>query len=59
MPCINSPSCGAELTSVGGEPGKTLEFHHRHVEGAGVFMEEIKKELQNRGVVFEFADTSL
>lgn len=53
-----SPSCGVKLTSTGGEPGKTTEFHHRHVEGSGVFMEEIKKELEKRGIVFELADAS-
>ncbi len=51
-----SPSCGVEITSVGGEPGKTQEFHHMHVEGSGVFIEEIKEELGKRGVVFEIED---
>jgi predicted secreted protein len=51
-----SPSCGVELTSVGGEPGKVKEFHHKHVPGSGVFMEEIMKELKKRGVEFERGD---
>jgi predicted secreted protein len=33
-----SPSCGVELTSVGGEPGKVKEFHHSHSSGPGVFI---------------------
>jgi predicted secreted protein len=51
-----SPSCGVEMTSVGGEPGKVKEFHHRHAPGPGVFMEEIIKELKKRGVEFEIED---
>jgi len=51
-----SPSCGVEITSVGGEPGKVKEFHHKHVPGPGVFMEEIMKELKKRSVEFEIGD---
>jgi predicted secreted protein len=51
-----SPSCGVEITSVGGEPGKVKEFHHSHVPGHGVFMEEIIKELKKRNVKFEIED---
>jgi predicted secreted protein len=51
-----SPSCGVEITSVGGEPGKVKEFHHRHEPGPGVFMEEIMKELKKRNVRFEIED---
>jgi predicted secreted protein len=51
-----SPSCGVKITSVGGEPGKAKEFHHSHVPGQGVFMEEIIKELEKRGVEFEVED---
>lgn len=51
-----SPSCGVEITSVGGEPGKVKEFHHSHAPGPGVFMEEIIKELKKRGVEFEIED---
>jgi predicted secreted protein len=53
-----SPSCGVRITSVGGEPGKSKEFHHSHVPGPGVFMEEIIKELERRGVKFEIDDAS-
>ena len=51
-----SPSCGVEVTSVGGEPGRVEDFHHTHVEGSGVFIEEIKKELKRRKVEFEIED---
>jgi predicted secreted protein len=51
-----SPSCGVEITSVGGEPGKVKEFHHSHAPGPGVFMEEIIKELKKRNVKFEIED---
>ena len=51
-----SPSCGVEMTSVGGEPGKVKEFHHSHIPGPGVFMEEIIKELEKRNVKFEIKD---
>jgi predicted secreted protein len=51
-----SPSCGVEITSVGGEPGKVKEFHHRHAQEPGVFMEEIIKELKKRNVNFEIED---
>lgn len=51
-----SPSCGVEITSVGGEPGKVKEFHHWHAQGPGVFMEEIIKELKKRNVKFEIED---
>lgn len=51
-----SPSCGVEITSVGGEPGKVKAFHHMHVPGPGVFMEEIIKELERRGIKFEIED---
>jgi len=51
-----SPSCGVEITSVGGEPGKVKEFHHKHAPGPGVFMEEIIKELKKRDVEFEIED---
>ena len=51
-----SPSCGVSITSVGGEPGKSKEFHHTHAHEPGVFMEEIMKELKRRGVKFEIKD---
>jgi predicted secreted protein len=51
-----SPSCGVEITSVGGEPGKVREFHHWHAPGPGVFMEEIIKELKKRNVKFAIED---
>ncbi|AKB71082.1 hypothetical protein MSMAC_1192 [Methanosarcina mazei C16] len=53
-----SPSCGVRITSVGGEPGKSKEFHYIHSQEPGVFMEEIMKELERRGVSFEIEDAS-
>lgn len=53
-----SPSCGVRITSVGGEPGKSKEFHHSHAQEPGVFMEEIIKELKRRRVKFEIEDAS-
>ncbi len=53
-----SPSCGVRITSVGGEPGKSKEFHHIHSQEPGVFMEEIMKELERRRVSFEIEDAS-
>jgi predicted secreted protein len=53
-----SPSCGVKITSVGGEPGKSKESHHSHAQEPGVFMEEIIKELESRGVKFEIEDAS-
>jgi predicted secreted protein len=53
-----SPSCGVRITSVGGEPGKSKEFHHSHAHESGVFMEEIIEELKRRGVKFEIEDAS-
>jgi len=35
---------------------KVTEFHHTHAPGPGVFMEEIIKELEGRGVKFEIED---
>jgi predicted secreted protein len=52
----NSPSCGVEKTSVGGEPGIVKEFQHSHAPGPGVFMEEIIKELKKREVKFDIED---
>jgi predicted secreted protein len=51
-----SPSCGVEITSVGGEPGKVKEFCHCHAPGPGMFMEKIIKELKKRNVKFEIED---
>ncbi|WP_410510150.1 hypothetical protein RSJ42_08545 [Methanosarcina hadiensis] len=54
-----SPSCGVRITSIGGEPGKSKEFHHSHAQEPGVFMEEIIKELKKRGVKFEIEDAEV
>lgn len=48
-----SPSCGVLTTSVGYEGGRIRESPHEHVPGMGVFMEELTRELERRGVAFE------
>ena len=51
-----SPSCGAELTTIGGKGGYVTDFTHEHVTGTGVFFEEIENELVRRSVLFEIDD---
>jgi len=48
-----SPSCGVLSTSVGYQGGRVREASHEHVPGMGVFMEELTRELERRGVAFE------
>lgn len=48
-----SPSCGVLTTSVGYEGGRIRESPHEHVPGMGVFMEELTRELERRGVAFD------
>ena len=48
-----SPSCGVLTTSVGYQGGRVREAPHEHVPGMGVFMEELTRELELRGVAFE------
>ena len=51
-----SPSCAAEITTIGGKGGCVTEFKHEHVAGPGVFFEEIENELARRSVLFEIED---
>ena len=51
-----SPSCAAELTTIGGKGGRVADFKHKHVAGAGVFFEEIKEELVRRSILVELED---
>ena len=51
-----SPSCAAEITTIGGQRGYVTEFKHEHVSGTGVFFEEIENELARRSVLFEIED---
>jgi predicted secreted protein len=53
-----SPSCGILTTSVGYRGGRVREVSHEHVPGMGVFMEELTKELKQRGVAFEARENS-
>ncbi|MDD5768116.1 MAG: hypothetical protein PHW55_05960 [Methanothrix sp.] len=47
-----SPSCGINSTTSGYTGGKIRYQDHDHVSGTGVFMEEVAKELERRGVPF-------
>jgi predicted secreted protein len=53
-----SPSCGVLTTSVGYKGGRVREAPHEHVPGMGVFMEELTRELEPRGVVFEALESA-
>ena len=48
-----SPSCGVLTTSVGYQGGRVREASNEHVQGMGVFMEELTKELERRSVAFK------
>ncbi len=54
-----SPSCGVRSTTSGYTGGKIRHQDHDHVAGMGVFMEEVAKELDRRGVTFKLAETKL
>lgn len=45
-----SPSCGIESTSEGYSGGRVHEAEHRRVSGRGIFMEELARELERRGL---------
>ncbi|MCK4937355.1 MAG: hypothetical protein KAR85_01980 [Methanosarcinales archaeon] len=47
-----SPSCGALTTSTGMEGGRLYEAEHTHIQGSGIFFEEIIRELDKRGIEF-------
>ncbi|MDF1558009.1 MAG: hypothetical protein P1P80_07520 [ANME-2 cluster archaeon] len=51
-----SPSCGALTTSMGMEGGRLREADHTHVQGRGIFFEEIIQELGKRGVEFNIKE---
>ena len=51
-----SPSCAAELTTIGGKGGCVADFKHEHTAGAGVFFEEIEEELVRRTILIELED---
>ncbi|NLI62227.1 MAG: hypothetical protein GX362_02320 [Methanosarcinaceae archaeon] len=51
-----SPSCAAKTTSVGGLGGKGVIFENQIVSGTGVFFEQIKLILEERGVNASFYD---
>ena len=47
-----SPSCGALTTSTGMEGGRLHETGHTHIQGSGIFFEEINRELEERCIEF-------
>ncbi len=51
-----SPSCAAELTTMGYKGGKIQRCEHEHVRGKGVFFEEIESELSQRGIQIKMSD---
>jgi predicted secreted protein len=53
LSCNGSPTCGVDLTSFSeewGGPPQALDYGEALVEGAGVFIEELRKEIHERGV---------
>jgi predicted secreted protein len=51
-----SPSCGCMTTTVGYCGGRVREVEHTHIAGRGVFIEEIERELEKRGIYVRFCD---
>lgn len=51
-----SPSCAAETTTIGYPGGRVKETKHEHIKAMGAFFEEIKSELEKRGVKAEYYD---
>ena len=47
-----SPSCGVMTTSVGFEGGRLEKKDHVHIQGMGIFFEEIIQELESRDIEF-------
>ncbi|HUW66694.1 MAG TPA: hypothetical protein VMW20_01460 [Candidatus Nanoarchaeia archaeon] len=47
-----SPSCGIMTTSVGFEGGRLREMDHSHIQGTGIFFDEIIQELKSRDIEF-------
>ena len=51
-----SPSCAAEITTLGYQGGKIKRCEHKHVRGKGIFFEEIEAELSKRGIQLKMSD---
>ena len=54
LSCNGSPTCGVTLTSHNddwGGPPKDLDYGDALVEGTGVFIEELQKEIMERGIL--------
>ncbi|MDF1532546.1 MAG: hypothetical protein P1P72_09580 [ANME-2 cluster archaeon] len=54
-----SPSCGAQTTSTGMEGGRVHEAEHTHIQGSGIFFEEVVCELGERGIKFNTMDLNI
>ena len=52
----DSPNCGVGSTTEGYHGGRVWAEPHRHVPGMGIFMQEVKKELERRGVGFDLVE---
>ena len=53
LSCDGSPTCGVTLTSWDdnwGGPPADLDYNKALVEGSGVYIEELKKEIESRGL---------
>lgn len=48
-----SPSCGVMTTCVGFEGGRLREMEHSHIQGTGIFFDEIIRELKSRDIEFD------
>ncbi|MDI6903173.1 MAG: hypothetical protein QMC77_05490 [Methanocellales archaeon] len=51
-----SPSCAAEMTTIGYQGGEIKQCEHEHVRGRGIFFEEIESELKKRGIQLKMSD---
>lgn len=55
LSCDGSPTCGVDITSFdeswGGSP-VDLEYNDAIIEGSGVYIEELKKAIEDRGLEF-------
>lgn len=51
-----SPSCGVTRTTTGYKGGRPHDQEHHQVEGMGVFMQELKKELERHDITATYRD---
>ena len=53
-----SPSCGAYTITIGFDGGRLHESSHAHIQGTGIFFNEIIQELKFRGISFQLKDVN-